>query len=146
MQNIIYVHVSNLTKILCNSKYFLLTIVLKSYHVGLYIDLVGFFLAAFYFITRMYYISVIHFCSGYLPFILSTTIWTHFLCGKFPLYVSLWGEQKTTFSSCQCGFPATRVNRLLTASYCSRISWEILNCFKNKLWQSTLLEKWASSL
>lgn len=54
MQNIIYVHVSNLTKILCNSKYFLLTIVLKSYHVGLYIDLVGFFFLAAFILSQEY--------------------------------------------------------------------------------------------
>ena len=61
MQNIIYVHVSNLTKILCNSKYFLLTIVLKSYYVGLYIDLVYFFSCLIF-----YHRNVLHF--GY-PFL-----------------------------------------------------------------------------
>ena len=60
MQNI-YVHVSNLIKILCNSKYFLLTIVLKSYHVGLYIDLVYFFSCLIF-----YHRNILHFSYPFL--------------------------------------------------------------------------------
>lgn len=88
---------------------------------------------ALYFITWIYYISGMHFCSICLSFILSSQHLNP-LCvyGKFPLYMSLLGEQRQPSPLGTAASLATRANRLMVNqhSYCSRISWEITNFLK----------------
>ena len=151
MQNVIYVHVSSFAK-MC---YIILNIFFAHHCFKtlsccfIYKSSVFLLTTALYFITWMYYISGMHFCSICLSFILSSQhLNPLFVYRKFPLYMSLLGEQRQPSPLGTAASLATRVNRLTVNqhSYCSRISWEIINYFKNKLWQNTVLEKWASNL